>query len=819
MSGLGGLLNAGQNLNSAQPNYTQLKIQTASQGLPIPIVYGAQKISGNILWYGDFQKHTSSAKGKGGGKGSGPTTYSASVIVGLAEGMITPAVANVIVTSYGIQSSGVNSALYTDLVAAYGAATIVSTTPSTAGTGTLWVNQGKTTLSAVGAVLMTGAPGQAPWSYLASVHPDKALNYPGTAYMAIANLDLGSAPDLPVMWLECYGNLNSTCSQGTSDTDPAQVIYDILTHPIYGAGFPRQKIDLASLSTAANSYQKYVGALGIGFSLFLNERRPMAQILDEWLTVTNTEAVWSEGLLKFIPYGDETITAYGSTYTPNTLPVANLTDEDFVDAGNGDYLKISRSDPLDAFNNWKIEILDRQYDYNVNSIESKDQAAIDQMGRILSSGVRMAPPIQAHFLANASMATMCLELVKNRALYVRNQYEFTLSWENVLIEPMDVVSLTSANMGLNGKLVRVKSMEEQDDGTIRILAEEFLPGVGWSVAYPYQNSTGYAPNTLIAPGSVNAPVIFEPPAVLCGAAGPQIWVVASGPAATWGGCNVWASLDGTTYSKVGAITGQGTQGVLTASVAAYNGTNPDNGDTLAVSLAESAGVLLPVPVGGAAQGLSLCYVDGELLAYQNETLTTANNYNLTGLYRGLYGSAPSAHGTGTQFALLSNANVFKFTLPTNTSLIGQTVYFKFQSFNVYGSATQDISTCTAFPYRVTGLGSQVPFTIQASASGTLSANQSVLRYIATNGFYVPAGLAGTVVSEGTAATATATFILAKNGTSFGTIAISPSGNVTLVSASQANFVLGDVLALIAPASPDPTLANMAFGIGAVKISG
>ena len=224
-----------------------------------------------------------------------------------------------------------------------------------------------------------------------------------------------------------------------------------------------------------------------------------------------------------------------------------------------------------------------------------------------------------------------------------------------------------------------------------------------------------------------------------------------------------------------------------------------------------------MPVGGAAQGLSLCYVDGELLAYQNEALTTANNYNLTGLHRGLYGSSAGAHGSGTQFALLANANVFKFTLPTNTSLIGQVVYFKFQSFNIYGSATQDISTCTAFPYTVTGLGGQVPFTIQASAPGTLSANQSVLRYIATSSFYIPAGLTGTVASEGTAATSTATFTLAKNGTAFGTIAIAPNGAVTRTAASQTNFAAGDVLTLTAPTTSDPTLANVAFGIGAVKM--
>ena len=111
----------------------------------------------------------------------------------------------------------------------------------------------------------------------------------------------------------------------------------------------------------------------------------------------------------------------------------------------------------------------------------------------------------------------------------------------------------------------------------------------------------------------------------------------------------------------------------------------------------------------------------------------------------------------------------------------------------------------------------MPFTIQASAAGILSASQSVLRYIATGGFYIPAGLTGTVASEGTATASTATFTLAKNGTAFGSIAIAPNGAVTLMAASQANLVAGDVLTLTAPATPDPTLANVAFGIGAVKI--
>jgi len=330
----------------------------------------------------------------------------------------------------------------------------------------------------------------------------------------------------------------------------------------------------------------------------------------------------------------------------------------------------------------------------------------------------------------------------------------------------------------------VQSIAEQTDGSLKITAEEYLPGVGWSVAYPQQGSQGYIPNSMIAPGSINPPLVFEPPAVLCGAAGPQVWMVVSGNPATWGGCTVWSSTDGISYAKIGTISGQGIQGTLTASLAAFSGANPDNADILAVDLSECAGVLQPVPTGGAAQGLSLCFVDGELLAYQTESLTTANHYNLTTLVRGMYGTVASSHAAGAQFAFLPSTTTFKFTLPTNTSLIGQTIYLKFQSFNLHGSATQDVSTCVAYPYTVTGLGSQIPFTIQASVPGTLSASQSVLRYIASSSFFIPAGLTGTTASEGTPATSSATFTLAKKGTAFGTIAIAPNGSVTLTAANK-----------------------------------
>ena len=71
---------------------------------------------------------------------------------------------------------------------------------------------------------------------------------------------------------------------------------------------------------------------------------------------------------------------------------------------------------------------------------------------------------------------------------------------------------------------------------------------------------------------------------------------------------------------------------------------------------------------------------------QTATLTSANNYALTTLYRGLYGSAIAAHSSGAQFARLDNA-VFKYDLPAQ--YVGRTLYIKLQSFNVFGGGVED----------------------------------------------------------------------------------------------------------------------------------
>ena len=59
-----------------------------------------------------------------------------------------------------------------------------------------------------------------------------------------------------------------------------------------------------------------------------------------------------------------------------------------------------------------------------------------------------------------------------RKAYVRNTYRFKLGWRYALLEPMDIVLLTDATLGLAGKAVRLTAIEEDDNGELTVTAEE-----------------------------------------------------------------------------------------------------------------------------------------------------------------------------------------------------------------------------------------------------------------------------------------------------------------------------------------------------------
>src|SRR6185437_7949550 len=124
--------------------------------------------------------------------------------------------------------------------------------------------------------------------------------------------------------------------------------------------WPAGVLDTVSLTSAANSYQKYCLASGLLLSPLIDQQRSATDFLNEVFLATNSTCVWSEGLLKFVPYGDTALTANGAAYTPNLTPVYSLGDDDYIVKSPGDPPLLTEiEDQSDAYNVVQLEYLDR----------------------------------------------------------------------------------------------------------------------------------------------------------------------------------------------------------------------------------------------------------------------------------------------------------------------------------------------------------------------------------------------------------------------------------------------------------------------------
>jgi hypothetical protein len=104
----------------------------------------------------------------------------------------------------------------------------------------------------------------------------------------------------------------------------------------------------------------------------------------------------------------------------------------------------------------------------------------------------------------------------------------------------------------------------------------------------------------------------------------------------------------------------------------------------------------------------------------------------------------------------------------------------------------------------------IPYDLSVAYAGTPAAS-AALRFVAVRAFDSGSAWAGSVCSGATAATAQTDFLLKVNGTTKATLRFAASGTTcTIVSGTTTAVAATDVVTIVAPASPDATLADVAI---------
>ena len=632
-------------ISTSEQRILSLQVQQSSQGLTLPVVYGRARVAGNLVWYGDFTTYEHKTTTRQGGKGGGGVkqedvkyTYEAAVMMALCEGEIK-------------------------------------------GVTRIWRDKEKfSSPASLRLTLYKGGEEQPVWPHLQQAkHAAQAISYSGTAYLCSPNYELTKSAQIYSHNFEVDGKLGYSTS--IVDANPRDIIRDLLTNQKYGCGFPVENLGDTDV------YGTYCRAAGIFLSPVYSEQQEAQRNIAELLEQTNSAAVFSQGRLKIVPYGDSGLSGNGATYIPNLTPLYDLSDDDFIVSGAEDPVRVERKTNADAYNQVQIEYLDRANDYNIAVAEAKDQANIEQYG------IRPKDAVKMHGICDAKVARQVAQLLLQRALYVRNEYEFKLGWKYCLLEPMDLVTLTDGGLGLDKTPVRITEIEEDEDGVLNVKAEDFPFGTASATEYPTQPSLGYSADYNVSPGNAHAPVMFEAPLQLTGGE-PEIWLATAG-GDMWGGAEVWLSTTGDSYTRVGAVSGKARYGSLTAALPV--GAVFDRANTLGVEI--GAGQL----TGGTEQDsrdlLTLCYADGEFLAYETAELKGVGRYALGNLTRGAYGSNIGRHEAGRPFVRVDES-LFKYPVPRDW--IGRTVWVKLVSHNVFGSGAQDLAEVPAYSYRIIG---------------------------------------------------------------------------------------------------------------------
>lgn len=719
---------SGQTISTSETRLEALTLPSSAYGVTIPLIGGVARCPGNLIDYFDFQSHphTKTEGGKGGVETKNTSySYSVSVLMGVGHGRAYigrlwkgkevhsggwPA-ASVLRSSetYTPPGSGAMNKTLTQGTKAIGS-------PLVTYQGTVWrqvlgegvdyslangvmtvlkdgwrgklldigYQYGNGTYShagmnALGLSATTGDVAQSAPAWVTADNPTHALNYPGLTYVHGQDYDLGNSASVEAHSFEVLGFGAYRYGSTKPDCNIAEFVAWVLANGVFGASIPSDSLEV-------QAWIDYCAAAGLLMSPALTAQMRAADLLQRACDLTNSVVVQSYDRIRVLPLCDEEITGNGVTYTPNTTPEYNLTDDFMI--GNPPFNRTLKL-PEDLFNHVKVEYNDRASYYNKSIAEAMDD------GDIALNGRRTKPTVSAPWVCDGEVARLVGQLVMQRELNIKGGGSCRLPWAFVLMDVGDLQQVFDPILGDDGWPMRVTQLDEDEFGFLTATFEDWPLGTAAPTRYEVEIPGGYLHDYNASPGSVDTPAIFEGPAPLAGTTGVEVYVGARGSNANYGGCHVWASFDGTEYKKLGTIYGNSRYGTLQNAVT--------GGSTVFRVTGLASEELNPGSATDAANLETLCMVDAaapEFFAHQGATLISAGTYDLGGLVRGAYGSAAASHAASVRFARLDDRVARSGQL--DVDLIGSTIHIKCLAFNKYGRAEQSLADATAYTYSITG---------------------------------------------------------------------------------------------------------------------
>lgn len=599
--------------------------------------------------------------------------------------------------------------------------------------------------------LFLGSRPQTPWSYLTSQHPGQDLGYNGIAYVAASAMDLGESGTLPNLSFEVLSAV--TFGAGIADAEPSAIIADLLANPFYGlAGVvtPGDLTQYRNFCTAGDGHGNGLFLSPVldaqkAASAWIQEILDITNAAAVWsegvlkiIPYGDTTAVGNGAT--FIP---NTSPIYDLTTSdlltpvvikrPSVADVMNSVSIEFANRAN-DYnpdVAEDKDDAMIALYGLRKASPVQAHSITTTTVAKFAANLIRKRNVEIRATYTFSLGWQFNLLEPMDLVTLTIpELGYNKkpvritamreddsgklevdcedfpwgtaapTLYPHQPGAGFITQANsdpgavstpIIFEANDRLSLTGNYevwLGVCGPTVAITGVSYPTPpplppSPIQITA----PNHGYKTGQ--KTTISGVGGITAANGTWTVTVVDSNNFTLNGSVGSGAYT--SGGVAVnqdWGGCHVWISPDNSNYVQVGSMYGPSRMGVLTAQL--VSSADPDTTHTLAVDLTQSSGILNSGTQSDCDNFRTLCYVDAELISYEDATLTGSFKYDL------------GAHGTAQTITGATNASPIQITIANHGLGTGETVVVASVGGNTAANGTWVITVTGANTFTLNG---------------------------------------------------------------------------------------------------------------------
>lgn len=391
-------------------NPTQdLTIPTNQEGIPVPVIYGTVKIAGNFLWYGNLSttpvyRETEPArtgKGPGDGGGYGSTTqlvgynYYADAWIGLCMG-------NISLGDVYVNDTVTSISTYCTLNR--GDQNYYPTEPGTYATK----------LSGIAHLFLKGYP-----------LGENRASFPNLQFTLTRILDTGIN----------HENM-------TNGSNPAAVIYDLLTDKLWGEEIDPSEINLDNFNACAD----YFYAKGYGLNFTLNSQKSARDIIAD-----------IEGLVGCVFGNDEDGLYSLRILDPQESAVGSLGDDDFID------FALKRQTWDDTNNDFRGDYIDPTQAYTTRGVQARNSANVKITGSVRQEKIDLT------VFTDKDVASDRINEYMKSASYPRATINATTNLTFSKLRIGDVVSISNSEYSITAQKFRVSGIDigEIDSGKLK----------------------------------------------------------------------------------------------------------------------------------------------------------------------------------------------------------------------------------------------------------------------------------------------------------------------------------------------------------------